>query len=114
MDQDTVDPDEYTRVARLDELREGQGKLVFVGAKKLALFLVDGQTHCIQNFCPHAGGYLAAGEVSGCVVKCPRHSWGFDVTTGKCLTNKRYEARTYPTRVDEEGWVLVAVDEDLW
>lgn len=104
--------DTYFKVAKLDELTQGQGKLVRAGLKKLALFLHEGELHCIQNFCPHAGGFLALGAVKGCVVKCPRHDWGFDFTSGACLTNARYDVRRYKTRVDEEGWVHVGVPDD--
>ena len=104
--------DTFVRVARRDELTEGEGKLVRAGIKKLALFLHEGELYCIQNFCPHAGGVLALGEVAGCVVKCPRHSWGFDFVSGECLTNKRYDVKRYETKGDEEGWVCVGVPED--
>lgn len=103
--------DTYIKVIELDSVEEGQGKLVRAGLKKLALFLHEGELHCIQNFCPHAGGALALGPVSGCVVKCPRHDWGFDFTTGECLTNGRYEVKRYPLKV-EDGWVYVGVPDD--
>ena len=101
----------FFKVIRREELVEGQGKLVRAGIKKLAVFLHEGNLYCIQNFCPHAGGFLALGEVKGCVVKCPRHNWGFDFRTGDCLTNPRYDVRRYPVR-EEEGWVLVGVSDD--
>ena len=105
--------DEFFKVAKLAELEDGgQGKLVRAGVKKLALFLRDGELYCIQNFCPHAGGALALGQVQGCVVKCPRHNWGFDFQTGECLTNPRYDVKRYECRVDDDGWVIVGVPDD--
>ncbi len=103
--------DTFFKVAKFDDLTEGEGSVVRAGLKKLALFLKDGEIHCIQNFCPHAGAFLGLGDVTGCVVRCPRHSWGFDFTTGACLTNPRYEVKRYVTKV-EDGWVLVGVPED--
>lgn len=104
--------DKFFKVAKYDELAPGEGKLVRAGLKKLALFLHDGELYCIQNFCPHAGAFLALGEVKGCVVKCPRHSWGFDFTTGECKTNPRYDVRQYECKVDDEGWVHVGLPDD--
>lgn len=104
--------DKFVKVAKLSDLEEGQGKLVQAGLKKLALFLHQGQLYCIQNFCPHAGAFLALGEVKGCIVKCPRHSWGFDFTQGTCVTNPRYDVRRYTTMVDDEGWVHVGLPDD--
>ena len=101
---------QYFKVLEVDKLAPGKGTVVHAGTKKLALFNVDGSFHCIQNFCPHAGGFLGLGPFSGCIVRCPRHSWGFDVRTGDCKTNARYEARTYETKV-EDGWVWVGLPE---
>lgn len=104
--------DKFVKVVRRDELVEGEGKLVHAGIKKLAVFLHEDKVYCIQNFCPHAGAFLALGDVSGCVVRCPRHSWGFDFTNGACITNPRYDVRRYEIREDEEGWIWVGVPED--
>ena len=104
--------DRFIKVAKRADLQEGQGKLVQAGLKKLALFVYQGEVYCIQNFCPHAGGFLALGAVKGCIVQCPRHSWGFDFTQGTCVTNPRYDVKRYPTQIDDEGWVLVGVPED--
>lgn len=101
---------QYVKVLEVDKLQPGKGTVVHAGTKKLALFNVDGEFHCIQNFCPHAGGFLGLGPFSGCIVRCPRHAWGFDVRTGECKTNARYAARSYPTRV-EDGWVWVGMPE---
>lgn len=98
----------FYKVAKFADLVPGEGKLVHAGIKKLALFLHEGELYCIQNFCPHAGGFLALGEVKGCIVKCPRHAWGFDFTDGSCKSNPRYDVKRYQTRVEGE-WVLVGL-----
>lgn len=98
----------YVKVLQADKLAAGKGTVVHAGTKKLALFNVDGEFYCIQNFCPHAGGFLGLGSFSGCIVRCPRHAWGFDVKTGECKTNRRYAARTYETKL-EDGWVWVCI-----
>jgi 3-phenylpropionate/trans-cinnamate dioxygenase ferredoxin subunit len=103
--------DQFYKVIELSALKPGEGKLVYAGIKKLALFLLDGELHCIQNHCPHAGASLALGAVKGCIVKCPRHDWGFDFTDGSCKTNPRYDVKRYATRV-EDGWVYVGLPAD--
>jgi len=101
----------FVKVCNVDDVPEGQGKIVHAGTKKLALFRVKGEFFCIQNFCPHAGGFLGLGPLEGYVVRCPRHAWGFDITTGACKTNARYEVTTYLVKV-EDGSVFVAVPEN--
>lgn len=103
--------DRFVDVASEDEVVEGQGKIVFVGTKRLALFRVDGDVLCIKNSCPHAGGFLGMGSVKGCKVYCPRHGWAFDLRTGHCESDPRYDVRRFLVKV-EGGRVLVGVPED--
>ncbi|AWV89051.1 Rieske (2Fe-2S) protein [Bradymonas sediminis] len=101
----------FFKVLKDSALEEGEGKVVRAGLKKIALFRRNAEIFAIQDFCPHAGGSLGSGEFANGVVKCPRHGWGFDVATGACLTNSIYEARCYPTRL-EDGYILVGVPDD--
>lgn len=101
----------FFKVLKDAALKEGQGRVVRAGLKKIALFRRDGEIFAIQDFCPHAGGSLGSGEFKNGVVNCPRHGWGFDVATGACLTNPLYEARCYPTRL-EGDYILVGVPDD--
>ena len=74
---------EFVKVAAVTDLKPGEGKVVTVGERELALFNVAGQFHCIDNSCPHRGGPLGDGVLNGTVVTCPLHGWRFDVTTGQ-------------------------------
>ena len=44
---------EYTKVTTLSALREGQGRAFTVDGRELALFLVEGTVHAVENLCPH-------------------------------------------------------------
>ncbi len=103
--------DKFYKVAEVEALAPGEGKVVQAGLKKIALFNLEGTFHAIQNFCPHAGGYLGLGQVRGDCVRCPRHAWKFDIRSGKCVTNPRYDVRRYQVKV-EDGWVFVGVPDD--
>ena len=70
------------KVAEVSELKPGQGKVVTVGEKELALFNIEGRFYAVDNICPHRGGPLGEGMLEGSVVTCPWHGWKFDVTTG--------------------------------
>ena len=74
---------EFVKVATVTDLKPGEGKVVIVGDRELALFNVAGQFHCIDNHCPHRDGPLGEGVLNGNVVTCPLHGWRFDVTTGQ-------------------------------
>lgn len=103
--------DQFYKVLPVETLSDGEGRVVQAGLKKIALFRLGDEYHAIQNFCPHAGGYLGLGEVRDDCVRCPRHAWKFEIKTGRCLTDPRYEARRYETKV-EDGFVWVGIPED--
>ncbi len=94
------------RVAAAGELATGEGRVVEVEGRELALFNVDGVYHCIENACPHRGGPLGEGDLEGRVVSCPWHAWRWDVTTGANTNNPAVRVTAYPVTV-EGGAVFV-------
>src|SRR5881397_2019711 len=76
---------EFVKAAATAEIPPGEGKLVEVGGRKIALFNVDGSFHAIDDTCAHRGGPLSQGDLAGKEVTCPWHGATFDVTTGAVL-----------------------------
>lgn len=73
-------------VAKVDELPEKLGKRVCLGENnvEVAIFkLANGRIRAIENRCPHKGGVLSEGLVSGEHVFCPMHDWKISITDGK-------------------------------
>ncbi|MBI2985676.1 MAG: non-heme iron oxygenase ferredoxin subunit [Deltaproteobacteria bacterium] len=75
----------FVKVAKADEIVPGQGKMVEVNGKKIALFNVEGAFYAIDDTCTHRGGPLSEGVLDGKEVTCPWHGATFDVTTGEVL-----------------------------
>ena len=75
----------FVKVGTTGDFAPGQGKMVEVGGKKIALFNVEGNYYAIDDTCTHRGGPLSEGELSGTEVTCPWHGATFDVTTGNVL-----------------------------
>ena len=75
------------KVQGLGDLARGQGRIVDVAGKQLAMFNVDGNYHAIDNTCPHRGGPLGDGMLNGTTVTCPWHGWQFDCKTGQSTMN---------------------------
>lgn len=96
------------RVAGVDEIPVGSSKEVVAGDQVIALFNIDGKFQAMDGVCPHAGGPLAEGEISGNTVTCPWHGWQFDVTTGRHCVNRQIVHKTYPVTVQGND-VLVDV-----
>jgi nitrite reductase (NADH) small subunit len=115
------------RVARAEEIPPGAMRLVPLGRRGVGVFNVAGTFHALNNLCPHAGGPLCRGEVTGTTVpgprpytlawvrpgqilRCPWHAWEIDIPSGRTVTDPARFVATYPVTV-EDGWVVVEVDE---
>lgn len=75
----------FVKVAKTDEIVPGQGKMIEVSGKKIALFNVEGYVYAIDDTCTHRGGPLSEGILDGKQVTCPWHGAVYDVTTGEVL-----------------------------
>ena len=73
------------KVANVNDLKTGEGKVVEADGKELALFNVDGKFYAIDNTCTHRGGPLGEGFLEGDIVTCPWHGAKYDVRTGKVM-----------------------------
>jgi nitrite reductase (NADH) small subunit len=93
------------------DLPPGRGRCVTVGRRDVALFRVEGEFFAIDNACPHRGGPLSEGDLSGCVIYCPLHAWSFDLRTGVSPSNARARVGTYPVRV-VDGTIEVEVPDE--
>ena len=90
---------------------------MLIGDREIALFNLGpsaepgagNQFLATDNECPHKGGPLCDGIVTGTSVVCPLHSWKVNLATGEVERpshGKDHCVATYPTRV-EDGVVLV-------
>ena len=88
------------KVAQKSEVKEGQGKLVGINGKELALFNIKGEFFAIDNTCPHRGGPLAEGWLEENTVTCPLHGWQFDVKTGQNIMPGMSKLTSYKVLVE--------------
>jgi 3-phenylpropionate/trans-cinnamate dioxygenase ferredoxin subunit len=98
-------PEQRYAVAQVGEISPGQRKIVEVGGRSIGVFNVNGSFVAVLNVCPHEGAPVCLGRVTGTmlssapgefkwgregeILACPWHGWEFDLTTGKCLTDRR-------------------------
>ncbi len=104
-------PDPVSRqitVCRIEELPPGTCKTMDLSeGRELALYNVHGEFYATDNFCPHKGAPLAAGNLCNYVIECDWHGWEFDVRTGECLTVTGH-IQTYEVVV-EDGWIKLLI-----
>ncbi len=91
---------EFTTVATTEEILPGDRMIVELGRNWVAIFNVDGVYYAIEDVCTHDGGPLAEGELTGCVIACPRHGATFDITNGKVLSAPAMtDVQSYEVRI---------------
>ena len=95
-----IDP--WIRVTTIDSIPRREGRAVTLGGRELAIFNLGERFLAVENRCPHQGGPLSDGIVSGCVVVCPLHAWKVRLDTGAVDRPGAAAScvRTFPTRVD--------------
>ncbi|MHA7649390.1 Rieske (2Fe-2S) protein [Mycobacterium sp. ML4] len=99
----------YVVVAELTELPADRGHTVTVAGSPVALFLVDGQIHAIDDRCTHAGASLAAGLLCDGEITCPRHGAIFDVRSGQAIgPPAEDDVATWPARI-VDGHVEIGI-----
>jgi nitrite reductase (NADH) small subunit len=101
---------EFRRVANVNDIPAGQGTVVEVGGKQIALFNIQGVFHAIDNTCTHRGGPLGEGNLRGATITCPWHGSQFNVTNGQVLSHPAAsDVSSYPIKIEEDSvWVAVS------
>jgi nitrite reductase/ring-hydroxylating ferredoxin subunit len=104
-------------VAAVSELPPGSRKLVHVKGRPIAVFNIGGEFFGLLNRCPHQGGSLCDGVLTGLlespqpgqyiytrkgeILRCPWHGWEFDIRTGQSYCDpERIRAKAYPVDVE--------------
>ena len=110
-------------VAAVADIPPGKRKLVDVNGRAVVVFNLGGEFFALNNRCPHRGGSLCEGVTTGLVlsnepgdyqysrkgeiIRCPWHSWEFDIRTGKSWCDpEKVKARRFGTSV-EKGAKLI-------
>jgi 3-phenylpropionate/trans-cinnamate dioxygenase ferredoxin subunit len=102
-------------VAATSEIPPGGRKLVTVKGRPIAIFNLGGEYFGLFNRCPHQGGSLCDGKLTGLlespapgtyvysrkgeILRCPWHGWEFDIRTGQSYCDPdRIRTRAYPVQ----------------
>jgi nitrite reductase/ring-hydroxylating ferredoxin subunit len=87
-------------VAHVSDVPPGHVKLVMAGERWYALANIDGDLVALDNNCPHMGGPLGRGTLSGSELTCPWHGWRWDVRSGRnCWPGSDWRVTRVPVRV---------------
>ncbi|NOX18587.1 MAG: Rieske 2Fe-2S domain-containing protein [Chlorobi bacterium] len=77
-------PEGFTKVCKLNELKEGLGKRAMIDEVDVAIFKVEEKVYALQNVCTHQHApIIYDGFIEDGKVYCPAHDWGFNLCDGK-------------------------------
>jgi len=101
----------WIRVTRVENIPLREGRSVRIGDGEIAIFnLGDDRYVAVDNACPHRGGPLCDGIVSGNAVICPLHGWKISLETGTVMKpDVCVRVETYPVSV-RDGVVCVQIE----
>ena len=89
------------KIGMLHEFQEDVGKLVEVQGHLIAVFRLAGLNFkAVENHCPHKGGPLVEGIVSGEYVFCPLHDWKINLKDGRVQTPDHGCVKTYEVTIE--------------
>jgi nitrite reductase (NADH) small subunit len=100
----------WVRITDCENIPVREGRTTVVRGRQIAIFNLGDRFLAVDNRCPHKGGPLAEGIISGTTIVCPLHAWKINLETGSvanpaspvsCIT-------TFPTRVTD-GFVELQV-----
>jgi nitrite reductase (NADH) small subunit len=102
----------WYRITRAENIPLREGRAVALGdGEEIAIFNLGDRFLAVNNACPHRGGPLADGIVSGDSVVCPLHAWKVCLTSGEVRRPQDAKAcvETYPVKV-VDGVVLAQIE----
>jgi nitrite reductase/ring-hydroxylating ferredoxin subunit len=87
-------------VPALDESALAEGAIAVVYPQGLSILLIrtGGRVFALRNRCAHMACTLARGKLEGYSLRCPCHTWRFDIRTGEFLDAREISIPTYECR----------------
>jgi nitrite reductase/ring-hydroxylating ferredoxin subunit len=98
----------WVRVAKIDEVPEGEIVARRVGDKEIALYhLEGGEFRATSNICTHEFARLSDGWLDGAMIECPLHAAQFDVRTGAVLAPPAdTDLEVFEVRIDGDDLLI--------
>jgi nitrite reductase (NADH) small subunit len=101
------DTQRWVRTARCEEIPLREGRSVRLADRDIAIFNLGDRFLAVENRCPHKGGPLSEGIVSGATVVCPLHTWKVSLETGNVVSPADNLACVKAFRTSVEAGVIL-------
>ncbi|EIJ42276.1 NAD(P)H-dependent nitrite reductase, small subunit [Beggiatoa alba B18LD] len=96
-------------IGHLDDVPRLGARIVELGKQKIAIFRTsDDAIFAVNDRCPHKGGVLSQGIVTGHSVTCPLHGWNIQLESGCATEPNKGCVRKFPIKV-ENGQLFISL-----
>lgn len=75
----------YLKLCNTNDVPAGSMKKFYLREQEFLVINLNGQFHCLDGRCTHAGAPLAEGTLEGEVLTCPWHYSRFKITDGSVI-----------------------------
>ena len=89
---------DFQAVGKVSDFVAGQGRMVTVSGRHVALFRLGDEFYAIDNLCLHKAGPIC----DGYVVTCPWHGWSYEIKTGTLVQDPKVGLSKHDVRIDGE------------
>ncbi|MBS1228182.1 MAG: nitrite reductase small subunit [Proteobacteria bacterium] len=98
---------DWKKLCQLDDIPRQGSRVVASASGDIALFRTDDdEVFAVHDQCPHKGGPLSQGILTGRVVTCPLHGWKIALENGEAVAPDAGCARTFSVkRVGDDVWI---------
>jgi len=96
---------DWVEIGRVEDIPQLGARVVRTSEGDIAVFrTADDAIFALRDKCPHQGGPLSQGIVSGRRVACPLHDWKIDLDSGVAVAPDEGCAARFPVHV--QGGVI--------
>lgn len=92
---------DWTAIGTMDDIPRLGARTVETPLGQVAVFrTAEDEVFALINKCPHRGGPLSDGIVSGRKVACPLHNWVIDLNSGEAIAPDEGCTTSVPVKVE--------------
>ena len=90
----------WTEIGRIEDIPRQGARVVRTSQGDIAVFrTATDEIFALRDRCPHKGGPLSQGIVSGKTVTCPLHNWNIALDTGDAVAPDKGCAGHFPVKI---------------
>jgi len=97
----------WIEVGSLNDIPQLGARVVERPEGDIAVFRTkDDEVFALRDHCPHKGGPLSQGIVTGTKVACPLHDWKINLDSGEAVAPDEGCAASYPVKMEGDKIML--------